>query len=374
MDKGVIVTCVEINRLSTLHLFLDLPAEIIELILNDLDPSDILALRSSSHELHDFIHQTEGRVVKILHKKLWSEYRLDKRTTIPEATSLTDFFDTYRRHNAISLLAGTIADHISQFSQRRVPDRISIREERVRWRECLATRLRTRLTPGLIMLEIFLAHLSTVFRHGELRFQDYEDDLYLGLEDIYHMDQVRILRSMNLSSADITLVTRCFAVLVGVLQAKKRSLTLTLEAVDMIELTILIVQGLMPFRRCLDSESYYQGTGALIAAAECVHLGVPFEYGRGTEGLKEISTLTPMGHRRDKRLRPQFLVRVNERVRNKMWSKQDVWMKAAFTELALRRKEIPNAPDVRKWMVDVMSEGEKHDLFLKTNWDAPCGS
>ena len=349
---------------------LDQPAEVVGEVLQWLGLRDLLNLRITNRRLHQLVHHHERSICGRFARRL---QRQNKALQLPiKIHGLTNdllfYIELQRRYSAIQELSALLSNHIIW--------RITIRHpapekaDDQAWRERKISRLHQRLFPALFLFNNFLECLYSVYLEGEEAFADWDDDMLLGLHDVYDIDQQRIIEDFSPCNEDtIKNVTAASSILLGVAKSRKLSLASKSPKYPFASLKrILLSAGLMPIPRILNpTNKDAEGRTRLIEASETIWQArrrKPVEYmGPRLRSIHHLETE-----------RVQYFgdLRTNRCQKGRNWfvDRQDVWTKAAFAVFQRLGSTGSFPPDTDAWIRHSIAEAYD-PVYDLGDWKSP---
>ena len=346
------------------------PPEVIGEVLQWLDLKDLLNLRITSRRLHDLVHDHEKSICVRFGARLRRQSQaLQLPVKIHGLTNdLLFFIELHRRYKAINHLSIILCNQaLSQIKIQHSAIEKHVAEE---WRARKAVRLHNRLFPALFIFNNFLECLNSVYASGEEAFASWNDDLLLGLTDVFDLDQQRIIEDFSPCDTDtIKNVTAASSILLGVAKSKKLSLSSTALHYPFASLKrILVSSGLLPVAEILRPDiGDIDRRKTLTKASEGVWQG------KSRRSIKyEVPRLRSIHHLDIERVQFAGELPTNRghKTRNAFVARQDVWSKAAFAVVQRLGYTGTFPPDTDQWIRSTIAEAydPKYDLG---DWKAP---
>jgi hypothetical protein len=346
------------------------PPEIVGEVLQWLDLRDLLSLRIANRKLHELVHHHEKSICARFCRRLQRENcALQLPVKIHGLTNdLLFYIELQRRYTAIRELAHLLCTHIVSRIQFRHPG--AEKEELETWRSTKVSKMHRLLFPALFLLNNFLECLHSVFLSGEEDFANWDDDMLLSLHDVYDLDQQRIIEDFSPCDEEtIQSVTAIYAILLGVLKARKLSLGSKSPKYPFASLKrIMLSCGLLPFPDILkpsndDTDRRYK----LIQASEDVWYHKARKFIEST-----VPRLRSIHHLKIERVHYLGEIARNRshNARNCFVERQDIWNKAAFAVFQRLGSSESFPSDTDEWIKHAIVEPGDPTIDLG-DWKAP---
>jgi len=353
-----------------LPLLLRQPTEIIAEVLSWLEFKDLLTLRITNRALHQLIHHHEKSICTQYCKSLLERH---PRLHLPPTWrgnqgGLVYVIQVDRQYHALQSLAATLSDRIVSKLTLAEPEKH--KDEGKDWKRGKARLLHDRLFPALFYLNTFLESLYEIILEGDETFGTLEDSEYLGLKDIYGLDQQRMIEEQHACARDrIKDTSRAFKIFEGVCKARELNMSTQSKIYPFASIKRMIVaRGLTPFAAVLDGDSTVAVRESMLNS-----IGEQVWQRRGCTPVEYRSSKLLSIHHFDTesgRTPSRAMARRSHKVVNRFIEQQDIWYRAAHAVLLRKGHRKQPVPDLSQWIRWVISENDDPDFELGP-WDQP---
>jgi hypothetical protein len=205
----------DFDRSRLLNSLFKSPNEIIVQILAELEYRDLLALRRTSHALHNLVHTHESalaqqQVEAFRYRDILGDSALFASNDLLQIAELS-----IRSHVAANLASMMSERIVSKLTFRHTPFND---DELKAWRAKKAKRLMSTFKPAIFVLyEFFVQLRSSIFDVAE-KFKFLSDEDYLALGRVFELDQQYMIEHVSVDS--LVDITEAWRALTGLCAAK----------------------------------------------------------------------------------------------------------------------------------------------------------
>lgn len=339
------------------------------MVLNRLQPTDLLSLRATSLTLHNLIHDSSRSLCIGLSDRVSVSHGLSHiPISLPD---LSAFFTVSRRYMSAcavaSIIAERLARHLSTMDLR--ADKSALEA----WRKKKMLSLEKKLGRSLMILQLYLMFMLDNMNDNERSLEPLDDEEYTSLHNIFLFDEQEFLEHNMSALTETDFMDVTAAVEVFKLTCKARSLPFRMKSPAHPFISVrqlLVLKGLGPFTELLAKDAGLAQQEAILR-----RLGRSIGQSRRSSTMAGSDLPCPSlhalaGYWHDRNA--FFDLKRNNRARDKFVSQQDIWDKSARALMMPKLDKAPETQSAAAWIRKICTQGEKDlkesDVLIGT-WD-----